>query len=102
MSACHSAGPSLTKGPALTPAESHFLGAISMAVVTRAQRPVALVRAQTCEAGGTNGQIVGLAHTDNDLVEFLRRAGLDDAWDLLDDAHWVEWRGGRAHRYEAA
>ncbi|WP_327421803.1 hypothetical protein OG763_14800 [Streptomyces sp. NBC_01230] len=49
-----------------------------------------------------NGQIVGLAHTDNDLVEFLRRAGLDDAWDLLDDAHWIEWRGGRAHRYEAA
>lgn len=49
-----------------------------------------------------NGQIVGLAHDDRDLVEFLRRAGLDDAWDLLDDKHWVEWRGGRAHRYEAA
>ncbi|MFF0291362.1 hypothetical protein [Streptomyces sp. NPDC005262] len=49
-----------------------------------------------------NGQGVGLAHTDNDLVEFLRRAGLDDAWDLLDDAHWVEWQGGRAHRYEPA
>ncbi|MGC5004819.1 hypothetical protein [Streptomyces sp. DT203] len=49
-----------------------------------------------------NGQIVGLAHDDNDLVEFLRRAGLYDAWDLLDDAHWIEWRGGRAHRYEAA
>ncbi|WP_406409239.1 hypothetical protein [Streptomyces sp. NBC_01643] len=63
---------------------------------------MALVRAETREAGGTNGQIVGLAHTDNDLVEFLRRAGLADAWDLLDDAHWVEWRGGRAHRYEAA
>ncbi|MER5688602.1 hypothetical protein [Streptomyces sp. NPDC002205] len=61
-----------------------------------------LVRAETREAGGRNGQIVGLAHTDNDLVEFLRRAGLDDVWDLLDDAHWVEWRGGRAHRYEAA
>ncbi|MGC5001171.1 hypothetical protein [Streptomyces sp. DT203] len=49
-----------------------------------------------------NGQIVGLAHDDRDLIEFLRRAGLEDAWDLLDDAHWIEWRGGRAHRYEAA
>ncbi|WP_329208342.1 hypothetical protein OG257_16035 [Streptomyces sp. NBC_00683] len=49
-----------------------------------------------------NGQIVGLAHDDRDLVEFLRRAGLDDARHLLDDPHWIEWRGGRAHRYEAA
>ncbi|MFD4947152.1 hypothetical protein ACFWNT_32695 [Streptomyces sp. NPDC058409] len=49
-----------------------------------------------------NGQIAGVAHDDRDLVEFLRRAGLDDAWDLLDDPHWVEWRGGRAHRYEVA
>ncbi|MFF2409628.1 hypothetical protein [Streptomyces sp. NPDC058092] len=49
-----------------------------------------------------NGQIAGLAHDDRDLVEFLRRAGLDDAWDILDDPHWIEWRGGRAHRYEAA
>ncbi|MFJ5886901.1 hypothetical protein [Streptomyces californicus] len=60
------------------------------------------------------GQIVGLAHTDADVVEFLRRAGLPDAHDLLrraglPDAHdlldqpdWVEWRGGRAHHYEAA
>ncbi|MGC5006428.1 hypothetical protein OIE61_39610 [Streptomyces sp. NBC_01762] len=30
-----------------------------------------------------NGQIVGLAHSDQDLVEFLKRAGPDDAWDLL-------------------
>ncbi|MCX4786448.1 hypothetical protein OG369_09720 [Streptomyces sp. NBC_01221] len=49
-----------------------------------------------------NGATIGIAHSDQDLVEFLRRAGLDDAWDLLDDPHWVEWRGGRAHRYEAA
>lgn len=51
---------------------------------------------------GSGGQIVGLAHGHRDLVEFLRRAGLDDAWDLFDDAHWIEWRGIRAHRYEAA
>ncbi|MFI7890845.1 hypothetical protein ACIFUY_06230 [Streptomyces sp. CACIS-1.16CA] len=48
------------------------------------------------------GQIAGLAHTDADVVEFLRRAGLPDADDLLDQADWVEWRGGRAHHYEAA
>ncbi|MFE7330813.1 hypothetical protein ACFU8W_38920 [Streptomyces sp. NPDC057565] len=47
-----------------------------------------------------NGAIAGLARDDRDLVEFLRWAGLDDAWDLLDDPHWIEWRGGRAHRYE--
>ncbi|MFJ8770403.1 hypothetical protein [Streptomyces clavifer] len=48
------------------------------------------------------GQIAGLAHDDEDVVEFLRRAGLPDAEQLLDDAAWVQWRGGRAHRYEAA
>ncbi|MFJ7630972.1 hypothetical protein ACIQZN_31270 [Streptomyces sp. NPDC097595] len=48
------------------------------------------------------GQIVGLAHDDQDVVEFLRRAGLADAELLLDDTSWVQWRGGRAHRYEAA
>ncbi|MFJ4738683.1 hypothetical protein [Streptomyces sp. NPDC088775] len=48
------------------------------------------------------GEIAGLAHDDRDLVEFLRRAGLEDASGLLDDPHWIEWRGGRAHRYEAA
>jgi hypothetical protein len=47
-------------------------------------------------------EILGLAHSDADVLEFLRRAGLPDAEELLDDAHWVEWRGGRAHQYEAA
>ncbi|GAA3480624.1 MULTISPECIES: hypothetical protein [Streptomyces] len=49
-----------------------------------------------------NGEIAGLAHDDRDLVEFLRRAGIYDAEHCLDDPHWIEWRGGRAHRYEAA
>lgn len=44
----------------------------------------------------TKGKVVGLVHNDSDLVEFLRRAGLDDAWELVDDAHWIEWRRGRA------
>jgi hypothetical protein len=48
------------------------------------------------------GQIVGLAHRDRDVEEFLRRAGLPDAEQLLDDTGWVEWRGGRAHQYRAA
>ncbi|MFJ2879726.1 hypothetical protein ACIPJN_21590 [Streptomyces sp. NPDC086796] len=48
------------------------------------------------------GQIAGLAHDDADVVEFLRRAGLPYAEQLLDDPAWVQWRGGRAHRYEAA
>ncbi|MFD0366952.1 hypothetical protein [Streptomyces sp. NPDC127114] len=47
-------------------------------------------------------RILGLAHSDEDVVEFLRRAGLDDAEALLDDPRWVEWRGGHAHEYEAA
>lgn len=47
-------------------------------------------------------QPLGLAHDDGDVVEFLRRAGLEDAEDLLDDPQWVEWQGGQAHHYEAA
>jgi hypothetical protein len=47
-------------------------------------------------------QILGLAHSDHDAIEFLRRAGLPDAETLLDDPAWVEWRGGRAHHYDAA
>jgi hypothetical protein len=42
---------------------------------------------------------MGLAHSDDHLVEFLRLAGLPDAWDLLDDPGWVEWQGGPAHEY---
>lgn len=48
------------------------------------------------------GQILGLAHSDDDLIEFLRRAGVEDAGTLLDDPHEVTWRGGGAHQYEAA
>ena len=48
------------------------------------------------------GEIVGLAHSDKDVLEFLRRAGLPGAEALLDDSAWVKWLGGRAHHYEAA
>lgn len=48
------------------------------------------------------GEIVGLARSDTDVVEFLRRAGLEDAEALLDDPHLVEWRGPGAHHGYAA
>ncbi|WP_185931116.1 MULTISPECIES: hypothetical protein [unclassified Streptomyces] len=48
------------------------------------------------------GEIVGLAGSDRDVVEFLRRAGLPEAEQLLDDPAWVKWAGGRAHVYDAA
>ncbi|GGP78078.1 hypothetical protein [Streptomyces melanogenes] len=51
------------------------------------------------------GQIIGLAHCDRDLVEFLRRSGLDEtsAEDMVaGNSALIEWRGGRAHHYEAA
>ncbi|MCQ4209811.1 hypothetical protein M4J07_008607 [Streptomyces longispororuber] len=38
------------------------------------------------------GEDAGLATSVADVVEFLRRAGLDDA--PLDDPDVVEWRGG--------
>ncbi|MER5995029.1 MULTISPECIES: hypothetical protein [Streptomyces] len=49
-----------------------------------------------------HGEIVGLAHSDRDLVELLRRAGLPEGERLLDDPAWVRWIGGRAHVYDAA
>lgn len=49
-----------------------------------------------------HGEILGLAFDDRDVLEFLRRAGLPDAVAMLDDPTWVEWRGGRAHEWDAA
>ncbi|MGW6752141.1 hypothetical protein [Streptomyces sp. NPDC055006] len=46
------------------------------------------------------GRILGLAYAD--VIEFLRRAGLPDAEELLDDPSWGKWRGGRAQHGEAA
>ncbi|MFB9579656.1 hypothetical protein [Streptomyces yanii] len=47
-------------------------------------------------------QILELAHSDHDVIVFLEAAGLDDPERILDSPDSVEWRGGRAHRYEAA
>ncbi|WP_328885320.1 hypothetical protein [Streptomyces sp. NBC_00316] len=49
-----------------------------------------------------NDEMAGLVHDDRDLIELLRRAGVYDAEHCLDDPHWIEWRSGQAHRYEAA
>ncbi|MEV8523109.1 hypothetical protein AB0451_02975 [Streptomyces sp. NPDC052000] len=49
-------------------------------------------------------QVLGLAHSDRDLVEFLRQAGIDEttAEDMVaGDSQLIEWRGGDAHRYAA-
>ncbi|MER8091385.1 hypothetical protein ACFVZR_38660 [Streptomyces sp. NPDC058316] len=48
------------------------------------------------------GHILGVAHDDHDLIEFLRRAGLPDPETLIDDPQMVEWRGSRAHQWDAA
>ncbi|MFG2225359.1 hypothetical protein [Streptomyces sp. NPDC048644] len=40
------------------------------------------------------GAIVGLAYGVPDLLEFLRRAGLDPDTVRLDDPALIEWRGG--------
>ncbi|MFD9219809.1 hypothetical protein ACFWDI_07235 [Streptomyces sp. NPDC060064] len=44
-------------------------------------------------------QIMGLADSDRDVLEFLRLAGLPDTEELLDDPTWVEWIGDRPHEY---
>ncbi|WP_327370541.1 hypothetical protein [Streptomyces sp. NBC_01217] len=49
-----------------------------------------------------NDEIVGLVYDDQGLIELLRRAGVYDAEQCLDDPQWIEWRGGRAHQYEPA
>lgn len=47
-------------------------------------------------------EILGLAYSDLDLIVFLEQAGILDPEPLLDDPAWVEWRGGRAHQWDAA
>ncbi|MFJ8982899.1 hypothetical protein [Streptomyces sp. NPDC102282] len=47
-------------------------------------------------------QILGIAYSDSDLLEFLRRAGLDEDNTLLDDPGTVRWLGGDPHEWVAA
>ncbi|MFF3390072.1 hypothetical protein ACFYW1_03880 [Streptomyces sp. NPDC002669] len=67
--------------------------------------PPIAVHGPTTSADGRavtiNGSPVGIAHNDQDLIEFLRRAGLYEAENLLDDPAWVDWQEGPAHCYSA-
>ncbi|MFJ9412754.1 hypothetical protein ACIRPT_01160 [Streptomyces sp. NPDC101227] len=40
------------------------------------------------------GESVGRAHSSVDVLEFLRRAGLDTDMVSLDDREVIEWQGG--------
>ncbi|MEV0324715.1 hypothetical protein ACIBKX_40435 [Streptomyces sp. NPDC050658] len=42
-----------------------------------------------------DGQVLGRAHNVGDLVELLRRAGMDDADAfIVETAMFIDWRGG--------
>ncbi|MFD6554986.1 hypothetical protein [Streptomyces sp. NPDC058398] len=58
-------------------------------------------RRVTMHSSGRDG-ILGTAYSDHDLVVFLEGAGIQDPDSILDDARWIEWRGGRAHQWSAA
>ncbi|MDQ1009284.1 hypothetical protein ACWD0A_19510 [Streptomyces sp. NPDC002867] len=45
------------------------------------------------------GRIMGLAHSDEEVLELVRRSGETGAV-VLEDPTWVEWTGGRPHQYE--
>ncbi|MFE1873205.1 MULTISPECIES: hypothetical protein [unclassified Streptomyces] len=45
--------------------------------------------------------VLGVAYSDRDLVEFLRRIDIPDPDDLvLSDSEVIAWQGGRPHVYE--
>ncbi|WP_134655095.1 hypothetical protein [Streptomyces sp. H23] len=56
-------------------------------------------RRVTLRSGGGE-RVLGLAHSDHDVVVFLEAAGVFDPGEVLDDPQSVEWRGGRPHRWE--
>ncbi|MGW1768752.1 hypothetical protein ACWCQL_32510 [Streptomyces sp. NPDC002073] len=46
-------------------------------------------------------QLLGIAYSDGDLLEFLRRAGLPDGEAVLDDPDWVAWDVEQPHEWTA-
>ncbi|MCX5303175.1 hypothetical protein OG304_06870 [Streptomyces sp. NBC_00160] len=45
--------------------------------------------------------VLGVAHSDADLIEFLRRIEVPDPDELvLGDSEAIAWQGGRPHVYE--
>nr|WP_079123850.1 hypothetical protein [Streptomyces sp. NBRC 110611] len=60
-----------------------------------ADRPPVVVHPPSPTGGRrvtSRGEILGLAYSSVDLLEFLRRAGLDTV--SLEDRDLIEWRGG--------
>lgn len=44
--------------------------------------------------------VLGVAHSDRDLVEFLRRIEIPDAEELVHgDSEIIAWQGGKPHVY---
>ena len=44
--------------------------------------------------------VLGVAYSDRDLIEFLRRIELPDPEELvLGDSAAIAWQGGQPHRY---
>ncbi len=45
--------------------------------------------------------VLGIAHSDRDLIEFLRRIDIPDPDELvLGDSEVIAWQGGRPHEYD--
>lgn len=45
--------------------------------------------------------VLGAAHSDRDLIEFLRRIDLPDPEELVyGDSEVIAWQGGKPHVYE--
>lgn len=45
--------------------------------------------------------VLGIAHSDADLIEFLRRINVPDPDELvLGDSEAIAWQGGQPHVYE--
>ncbi|MGW6056666.1 hypothetical protein [Streptomyces sp. NPDC055189] len=61
--------------------------------------PLPVVVSPPSPTGGrrvrVDGQILGLAHNVADIVEFLRRAGMDEADTyMVETSMFIDWRGG--------
>jgi len=45
--------------------------------------------------------VLGIAYSDRDLIEFLRRIEVPDPEELVyGDSEAIAWQGGRPHEYE--
>lgn len=62
-----------------------------------AERPPVVVHPPSPSGGRrvtVDAEILGVAYGPADLIEFLRRAGMDPDEIQLDDRALIEWRGG--------